>query len=45
MTHQVLRIIDVNMNRIGDGLRLLEGVARLLPDDVELTELWWRLAG
>ncbi|MFC1897791.1 thiamine phosphate synthase [Chloroflexota bacterium] len=35
---QTLRIIDANLNRIGEGLRLLEDMARLLLDDVALTE-------
>jgi thiamine-phosphate pyrophosphorylase len=37
MSHQILRIIDASMNRIGEGLRLLEDVARLLLDDAALT--------
>ena len=36
--HQTLRIIDANLNRIGEGLRFLEDVARLLLDDASLTE-------
>jgi thiamine-phosphate pyrophosphorylase len=32
-----LRIIDANLNRIGEGLRLLEDVARFLLDDAILT--------
>ena len=32
------RIIDANLNRIGEGLRLLEDIARLALDDVLLTE-------
>jgi len=35
---QPLRIIDANLNRIGEGLRLLEDVARLLFNDAALTE-------
>ncbi len=35
--HQ-LRIIDANMNRIGEGLRVLEEFARLSLDDASLTE-------
>jgi len=38
MPHQVLRIVDASMNRVGEGLRLLEDVARLLLDDATLTE-------
>ena len=37
-SHQVLRIIDANLNRIGEGLRLLEEIARLLLDDAALTQ-------
>lgn len=32
------RIIDANLNRIGESLRLLEDVARLTLDDASLTE-------
>ncbi len=35
---QTLRIIDANLNRIGEGLRLLEDLARLLLNDVTLTQ-------
>ena len=35
---QTLRIIDANLNRIGEGLRLLEDLARLLLNDVSLTQ-------
>ena len=38
MSHQTLRIIDANLNRIGEGLRLLEDIARLLLDDAALTQ-------
>ena len=34
---QTARIIDANLNRIGEGLRLLEDIARLLLNDAELT--------
>jgi thiamine-phosphate pyrophosphorylase len=37
LTHQ-LRIIDANLNRIGEGLRVLEEFARLSLNDVVLTE-------
>jgi len=37
MPHQVLRLVDASMNRVGEGLRLLEDVARLLLDDAVLT--------
>ena len=35
---QTLRIIDANLNRIGEGLRVLEEIARLLLDDAELSQ-------
>ena len=35
---QRLRIIDANLNRIGEGLRLLEDLARLLLNDTALTQ-------
>ena len=35
---QTLRIIDVNLNRIGEGLRLLEDLARLMLNDATLTQ-------
>ena len=35
---QTLRIIDANLNRIGEGLRLLEDIARLLLNDAGLTQ-------
>jgi thiamine-phosphate pyrophosphorylase len=34
---QTLRIIDANLNRIGEGLRFLEDTARLLLNDAALT--------
>lgn len=37
MSDQTLRIIDANLNRAGEGLRLLEEIARLLLGDAELT--------
>lgn len=36
-SQQVLRIIDANLNRIGEGLRLIEEIARLMLDDTALT--------
>lgn len=33
-----LRIIDANLNRIGEGLRLLEEAARMILNDVNLTQ-------
>jgi len=38
LSYQTLRIIDANLNRIGEGLRLLEDLARLLLNDAALTE-------
>ncbi len=35
---RMLRIIDANLNRIGEGLRLLEDLARLLLNDATLTQ-------
>ena len=34
---QTLRIVDANLNRTGEGLRLLEDIARLILDNVTLT--------
>lgn len=36
MSHQPLRIIDANLNRSSEGLRVLEDIARFLFNDVEL---------
>ncbi|GAF73251.1 unnamed protein product, partial [marine sediment metagenome] len=38
MLRQTLRIIDANLNRVGEGLRLLEEIARLLLNDAVLTQ-------
>jgi len=38
MSEQRLRIIDANLNRVGEGLHLLEEVARLTLNDAELTK-------
>jgi thiamine-phosphate pyrophosphorylase len=38
VSNQTLRIIDANLNRIGEGLRLLEDMARLLLDNAPLTK-------
>ncbi len=38
MEKRVLRIIDANFNRIGEGLRVLEEVSRLALDDRELSQ-------
>ncbi|MFC2010373.1 hypothetical protein ACFLUL_02185, partial [Chloroflexota bacterium] len=35
---KILRIIDASYNRISEGLRLLEEIARMLLDDATLTE-------
>jgi thiamine-phosphate pyrophosphorylase len=35
---QTLRIIDANCNRISEGLRLLEDIARFLLNDVDLSQ-------
>ncbi len=35
---QTLRIIDANLNRVSEGLRLLEEIARLLLNDTALTQ-------
>lgn len=37
-SNQTLRIIDANLNRVGEGLRLLEDLARLLLNDATLTQ-------
>ncbi|MBI4284233.1 MAG: thiamine phosphate synthase [Chloroflexi bacterium] len=38
LSAQTLRIIDANLNRLGEGLRLLEEIARFTLDDAALTE-------
>ncbi len=38
LSGQALRIIDANLNRIGEGLRVLEDIARLLLDDADLSQ-------
>jgi len=38
IARQRLRIIDANLNRAGEGLHLLEDLARLILDDVGLTQ-------
>ena len=38
MSEQTLRIIDANLNRTGEGLRILEDIARLLLNDAALTQ-------
>jgi len=38
VSHQPLRIIDANLNRSREGLRVLEDVARFLLNDVELSQ-------
>jgi len=34
----MLRIVDANLNRIGEGLRLLEDITRFILNDAELSE-------
>ncbi len=38
LPEQTLRIIDANLNRAGEGLRVLEDLARLLLNDALMTE-------
>ncbi len=38
LTKETLRIIDANVNRLGEGLRVLEEFARMALDDRELTQ-------
>lgn len=38
LSNKILRIIDANLNRIGESLRLLEDVARLLLNDATLSK-------
>jgi thiamine-phosphate pyrophosphorylase len=38
MSHQPLRIIDANLNRSSEGLRVLEDVARFLLEDAGLSQ-------
>jgi thiamine-phosphate pyrophosphorylase len=38
VSRQTLRIIDANCNRIAEGLRFLEDIARFLLNDVEITQ-------
>lgn len=38
MSQQTLRIIDASLNRVGEGLRVLEDIARLMLDDAALTQ-------
>ncbi len=38
LSQQTLRIIDANLNRIGESLRLLEDVARLILNDTNLSK-------
>lgn len=37
-SQQILRIVDANLNRVGEGLRLLEDVSRLVLEDSALSE-------
>lgn len=38
MSDSILRIIDANLNRAGEGLRFLEEIVRLLLNDSEMTQ-------
>lgn len=38
MPHQLLRMIDANLNRSSEGLRVLEDLARFLLNDAELSQ-------
>jgi len=38
ISNQIWRIIDANLNRVGEGLRLLEEITRLLLNDATLTQ-------
>jgi hypothetical protein len=38
LSKQTLRIIDANLNRIGESLRLLEDIARLMLNDATLSK-------
>ena len=38
ISRQTLRIIDANLDRIGEGLRLLEDLARFMLNDAKLTQ-------
>ena len=38
VSSQTLRIVDANLNRTGEGLRLLEDAARMLLDDARLSQ-------
>ena len=38
ISRQALRIIDANLNRIGEGIRFLEDLARFLLNDATLTQ-------
>jgi thiamine-phosphate pyrophosphorylase len=38
VSHQLLRMIDANLNRSSEGLRVLEDVARFILNDTELSQ-------
>jgi thiamine-phosphate pyrophosphorylase len=38
MSHQLLRMIDANLNRSSEGLRVLEDVARFILNDTKLSQ-------
>src|ERR1039457_6979802 len=37
-SNSVIRIVDENLNRLAEGLRVLEDIARMVLDDGELTQ-------
>lgn len=37
MQQQILRIIDANINRISEGLRVLEDIARFIVEDADIS--------
>jgi len=38
MDESVLRVVDANLNRLGEGLRVLEEVSRFILNDISLSE-------
>ena len=38
LSEEMMRVIDANLNCMGEGLRFLEDIARLILDDAGLTE-------
>ena len=37
MHHRILRTIDANLNRISEGLRVLEDISRFIVEDTEIS--------